>query len=90
MAELLEHTVAVREVSSSSPGRGGHKTFANVGNLLTTSISAWLSNDSDSIHLIHTMQSQEQHNNTPYKTPYTLELDLGPFPPDVARSFPTE
>ena len=42
------------------------KPFADVGNL-TTSVSAGLSKDSGSIHFIHTIQSQEQHNNTPYK-----------------------
>ena len=71
--------------------RGGKKvkkkkTFADVGDLLTTSVSAWLSKDSGFIHLIHMIQSQEQHNSIPY----TLELDLGPFPPDVVSSFPPE
>ena len=37
------------------------KTFADVRNLLTTSVSAGFSKDSSSIHLIHTIQS---HNNT--------------------------
>ena len=62
------------------------KTFADVGNLLNTSVSAGLSKDSGSIHLIHAIQSQEQHDNTPY----ALELDLVPFPPDVTSSFPPE
>ena len=39
---------------------------------------------------IHTIQSQEQHDNISLQTPYTLELELGPFLPDVARSFPPE
>ena len=42
MAELLERAVAVREISGSSPGRGGHKNLSDVGNLLTTSVSAGL------------------------------------------------
>ena len=68
MAEWLERAVAVREILGSNPKRGGRKkTFGEVGNLLTTSVSARLSNDSDSMHLIHTKQSQEQYNNTPYK-----------------------
>ena len=40
------------------------KIFADVGNLLTMSVSTMLLKDSGSIHTIH---SQEQHNNTPYK-----------------------
>ena len=60
------------------------KNFVDVRKLLTTSVSIGLSKDSSSIHLIYTIQSQEQYNNTPYK------LDLGPFPPDVACSFPPE
>ena len=65
MVEWVEGAFAVREVSGSIQGRGGTKTFANVGNLLTMSVSAGLSKDSGYIHLIHTIQSQEQHNNTP-------------------------
>ena len=58
------------------------KTFVDVGNLLTKSVSAGLSKKSSSVHLINTIQSREQHNNT-LKMHYTLELDLGPFLPDV-------
>ena len=43
------------------------KTFADVGNLPTTSVSAGLSRDSGSVHLIHTIQIHEQRNSTPYK-----------------------
>ena len=39
--------------------------------------------DSGSLHLI---QSQEQHNTMPYM----LELDLGPFPPDVVHFLPND
>ena len=68
VVEWLERAVAVREISGSIPGRGRHKkTFAEVGYLLTTLFSVWLSKDSRSIHSIHTIQSQEQHNNAPYK-----------------------
>ena len=70
----LKHAVAVSEVSGSSPGRGGRKE----------SVSAGLSKDSGSIHLIPTIQSQEQHN----KTPYTLELNLGVL--NRCRSLPPE
>ena len=67
MGEWVDRAVAVREVLGSIPGRGGHKeTFADVENLLTTSVSVGLSKDSGSIHL-HTVQSQEQHNSTPNK-----------------------
>ena len=38
------------------------KTFADIGNLLTTAVFAGLSKHSGFIHLIHTIQSQEQHN----------------------------
>ena len=62
----------------------GTKTFADVGDFLTTSVSTGLSKDMGSIHLI--LAIQEQHNNTPYR----LELNLSPSPADVARSFPPE
>ena len=71
------------------PAEEDTNTFADVGNLLTMSISARLSKDSGSTHLIHTIQSPEHHNNS-LQTPYTLELDLDPFSPDVAPSVPSE
>ena len=40
------------------------KTYADIGELLTTPVSVGLSKDGSSIHMT---QSQEQHNNTPYK-----------------------
>ena len=67
MAEWLERVLAVREVSGSSPSRGEYKIFADVGNLLTTSFSAGMSKNSGSIHLLHTIQSPGQPNNTPFK-----------------------
>ena len=63
------------------------KIFSDVGNNLTTSVSAGLSKDSGSIHLIHKIQSQEQHS---LQILYTLELNLGPFPPDVTHFFPND
>ena len=50
-------------------GEDKKKTFTDVGDLLTMSFSAGLSKYSGSIHSIHTIQSQEQHNNIPYKRP---------------------
>ena len=38
------------------PAEVDTKTFADVGDLLTTSVSAGLSKGSDSIHLIYTIQ----------------------------------
>ena len=76
----------MREVPDSIPAEADTKTFSEVRDLLTMSFSTGLPKDSGSIHSIHTIQRQEQHNNTPY----TLELDFGPFPSDVARSFPPE
>ena len=87
MAELLERAVAVREVLVRVPAETATKTFADIGNLLTTSVSAGLIKYRDSIHLMHTIQSQEQHNNTPNKRFTRWNLDLDPFPPDVDRSF---
>ena len=63
------------------PAEVDTKTFADVGNLLTTSVSAGLSNGSGSIHLIHAIQNQEQHNNTPNKN--DLHVGTG------SRSVPT-
>ena len=78
MVDWLERAVAVREISDSSPGRGGHKTFANVGNHLASSVSAGLSKDK--LRTLNTHDTKprkiQQHS---LKTPYTLELDLDPF-----------
>ena len=58
------------------------KTFAVVGDLLTTSLSAGAVPYSK-----HTIQSQEQHSNISLQTLNTLELDLHPFPTDAAHFF---
>ena len=55
MAEWLKCAVAEREVSDSSPADVDKETFADVGNLLTMSVSAGLSKYSGSLHLIHTI-----------------------------------
>ena len=85
VAEWLERAVAVRRSQDRIPaGADIKKNLCRRRDLLTTSFSAGLSKYSGSIHSIHTIQSQEQHS---LQTPYALELDLGPFPPDIARSF---
>ena len=43
--------VAVREFSGLIPGRGGAKTFVDVGDYLTASVSERISKDSGSILL---------------------------------------
>ena len=85
MAEWLEHTVTVREVSGSSPSRNGHKNHCGC------------MEPSDYISFRRGVKRQwfhtlNTHNTKPRTTqqhslqvPYMLELDLGP---DVARSFP--
>ena len=65
------------------------KTFSDVGNFLTTSVFAGLSKDSGSIHL-NTHDTKPRTTKHSLQTPYTLELNLGPFPLDVTRSFPPE
>ena len=67
VAEWLERAVAVREVSVRVPAEMDKITFVDVGNLLTTSVSAEFSKYSGAIHLIHTIQRQKQHNKAPYK-----------------------
>ena len=85
MAEWLERVVAVQESSGSSPAKADIKTFADVGNLLTTSVSAGLSNDSGSYSL-----SQEQRTNISLETLYTLEMGVCPFPTDGAHFIPID
>ena len=81
--------VTVLEVMVSIPTWADKKTFAVVGNVLTTSVSAVLSKDSGSI-ILKTIQSHEQPNNIYVQTLYMLELDLGPFPIGSAHLFPNE
>ena len=47
------------------------KTFAGVGDVLTSSLTAGLSKDSGSVHLIHTIQSHE-HQQKHYLQALTL------------------
>ena len=90
MTEWLESAVAVREVSGSIPGWGGHKNLC--GRRETSDyVSSRRAVERQRFHTFNTHvtkpRTKQQHS---LQTPYTLELDLGPFPPDVARSFPPE
>ena len=49
--------------------RWTQKTFADVGNFLTTSVFAGLSKYSGFILLKHKIHRQKEQNNIPYKTP---------------------
>ena len=66
------------------PAEADTVTFANVGNFLTTSVSAGLSKDKR----FHTLNKHDTKTRTTQQhslqTPYTWELYLDPFPPDVA------
>ena len=64
------------------------KTFAGLGDLLTSSVSALLSKDSGTILLTHTLQSQEQYNNSSLQALWILELDFDPFPTGGVRITP--
>ena len=88
VAERLEHAVAVREVSGSSPGQAGHK---NLCGRMEPSYYVSFSRavERQQFHKLNTHDTKPrttQQNSL--QTPYTLELDLGPFLPDVARLFP--
>ena len=90
MAEWLKRAVAVRKVSGSNPGRGGHKNLCG------------RREPSDYVSLrravkrqrFHTFNTHNTKSRTAHqyslKTPYMLELDLGAFPPDVVTSLPPE
>ena len=84
MTKWLKRAVAMREVSGSSPGRGRHTYLYE------------RREPSDYIRFRRAVKRQRfhTHDTKPRTTqqhslqmPYTLELDLGPFPPDVACSF---
>ena len=84
VVEWLERALALREVLASIPGRGGHKKFYGSRKLLN--ISFRMADKRQQFNTLkHTMQSQEQHNNSSLQRLYALELDLSPFPPDVAH-----
>ena len=59
VADWIERVVPMLEVSVRFPAEVDSKTFADIGNLLTISVSAGLSKDSGSVHLIHMIQSEE-------------------------------
>ena len=71
------------------PAEADTETFANVGNLLTTSLSSGLSKDSGSIHLIHTIHNQEQHCNISLQAPIHVGTGSRSVP-NKWHSFPPE
>ena len=89
MAEWLGRAVAVLEVLGSIPGRGGHKNLCRHREP-SDYVSFRRSVKGQRFHTLNTYDTKprttQQHS---LKTPYTLELDLGPFLPDV-HSFPPE
>ena len=81
MAEWLEHAVAMWELSGLSPCQGGYKNLCRYRKPSDKAVKR------QQFHTLNTHDTKpRQHNNTPY----TLKLDLGPFQPDVASSFPPE
>ena len=84
VAEWLDRAVAVREVSGLSPDRDGHKNLCG-----RREPSNYVSFHRDvERQRFHTLNTHNTNKNTTQQgslqTPYTFELDLGPFPPDVA------
>ena len=89
VAEWVERAIAVRD-SGSSPGRGGHKTLCE-----RRELSDYVSfRRAAKVQRFHTFNTHDTKPRTTQQhslqTPYMLELDFGPFPPDVACSFPPE
>ena len=90
VAEWLEHVVAMCKVSGLSPELGAHKNLCGCREC----------SDYSSFH--KAVKRQWFHTLIPHdtmprptqkhtlQTPYTLELHLCLFPPDVAHSFPPE
>ena len=77
------------QVSGSSPVRGGHKNLCRhrepsdyVSFRRTVTIQRFCT-----LNTHDTKPRTQQHS---LQRPYILELDLCPFPPDIARSFPPE
>ena len=84
MAEWLERAVAVQEVSCSSPGQGGHRETSDYVSFHRAIKRQWF-------HTLNTHYTKPRTTQQHYlHTPYMLVLDLGPFPLDVAHSFPPE
>ena len=87
---LLEHAVAMREVSGSSPGQGGHKNLCRHREP-SDYISFRNAIKRQRFHTLNTHDTKpkttQQHS---LQMPYMLEPDLSPFLPDAARSFPSE
>ena len=90
MAEWLELAVVVWEVSGSGPSRGEHKNLCG-RRKLSEYVSFRRAVERQRFHTLNA------HNTKPrttqqysLQTPYKLQVDISPFPPDVARSFPPE
>ena len=90
VAEWLERAVTVREVLGSSPGRSGHKNLFGRREA-SDYVSFRRAVKRQRFRTLNTHDTKprttQQHS---LQTPYTLELDLGPFPPDVTLLFPPE
>ena len=90
VAELLEHAVAAREVSGSNPGRSEQKKL--FGRREPSNYVSF--HRAVKRQRFHTLNTQDTKPRTTQQqslqAPYMLELDLSPFPPDVARSIPPE
>ena len=84
VAAWIKRSVAVAEGSGSSPGRGGRREPFDYISFHRAVERQWF----HTLNTHHTKpRTTQQHS---LQTPYTLELDIGPFPIDVAHSFPLE
>ena len=85
MADWLERAVAVREISGSSPGRGGYKNLFGRREL-SDYVSFRRAVERQRFHTLNTHDTKPRTTEQHFlQTPYTVELDIGPFPPDFAR-----
>ena len=93
VAEWLERAIAVREFSGSNPGRGEHKENLCGHRGPSNYVSFRRAVKRQRLYTLNSHDKAKNNTTTQQhslQTPYTLELDLGLFLPDVARSFPPE